>query len=152
MSAIITGGLWYASQSGSYGRPWNSIEKSIIGGATYYSENFLKNGQDTFYLKKFNVQGSSPYKHQYMTNVEGAAGEGAKLARAYTDEDEETGARVQDPGIQQYAGNCLRKADRNGKPEQQAVRNHHRRIFPDTQPSIKIRRSMISLWTLLFPL
>lgn len=58
MSAI-TRGLWYASQSGSYGRPWNSIEKSIIGGATYYSENFLKNGQDTFYLKKFNVQGSS---------------------------------------------------------------------------------------------
>ena len=85
MSAV-TRGLWYASQSGSYGRPWNSIEKSIIGGATYYSENFLKNGQDTFYLKKFNVQGSSPYKHQYMTNVEGAAGEGAKLARAYTDE------------------------------------------------------------------
>ena len=84
MSAI-TRGLWYASQSGSYGRPWNSIEKSIIGGATYYSENFLKNGQDTFYLKKFNVQGSNLYKHQYMTNVEGAAGEGAKLARAYTD-------------------------------------------------------------------
>ncbi len=85
MSAV-TRGLWYASQSGSYGRPWNSIEKSIIGGATYYGENFLKNGQDTFYLKKFNVQGSTPYKHQYMTNVEGAAGEGAKLARAYTDE------------------------------------------------------------------
>ena len=84
MSAM-TRGLWYASQSGSYGRPWNSIEKSIIGGATYYSENFLKNGQDTFYLKKFNVQGSNLYKHQYMTNVEGAAGEGAKLARAYTD-------------------------------------------------------------------
>ena len=84
MSAT-TRGLWYASQSGSYGRPWNSIEKSIIGGATYYSENFLKNGQDTFYLKKFNVQGSNLYKHQYMTNVEGAAGEGAKLARAYTD-------------------------------------------------------------------
>ena len=84
MSAI-TRGLWYASQSESYGRPWNSIEKSIIGGATYYSENFLKNGQDTFYLKKFNVQGSNLYKHQYMTNVEGAAGEGAKLARAYTD-------------------------------------------------------------------
>ena len=60
--------------------------REVIGGATYYSENFLKNGQDTFYLKKFNVQGSSPYKHQYMTNVEGAAGEGAKLARAYTDE------------------------------------------------------------------
>lgn len=84
MSAV-TRGLWYASQSGSYGRPWNSIEKSIVGGSAYYGENYVKQGQDTFYLKKFNVQGSNLYKHQYMTNVEAAAGEGAKLARAYTD-------------------------------------------------------------------
>ena len=85
MSAV-TRGLWYASQSGNYGRPWNSIEKSIVGGALYYGENYVKQGQDTFYLKKFNVQGTNLYKHQYMTNVEGAAGEGAKLAKAYTDE------------------------------------------------------------------
>lgn len=84
MSAV-TRGLWYASQSGSYGRPWNSIEKSIVGGAVYYGENFVSQGQDTFYLKKFNVQGNNIYKHQYMTNVEAAAGEGAKLSRAYTD-------------------------------------------------------------------
>ncbi len=79
-------GLWYASQEGSYMRPWNSVEKSIIGGAMYYAETFTNVGQDTFYLKKFNVQGDNLYKHQYMTNVEGAAAEGAKLARAYTDE------------------------------------------------------------------
>jgi len=85
MSAV-TRGLWYAAQSGSYGRPWNTIAKSIAGGASYYGENFVSQGQDTFYLKKFNVQGSNLYKHQYMTNVEGAAGEGAKLSRAYTDE------------------------------------------------------------------
>ena len=85
MSAV-TRGLWFASQTGSYGRPWNSIEKSIVGGAQYYAENYVKRGQDTFYLKKFNVQGDNLYKHQYMTNIEGAAGEGAKLARAYTDE------------------------------------------------------------------
>lgn len=84
MSAV-TRGLWYASQSGSYGRPWNSIEKSIVGGSNYYGENYVKQGQDTFYLKKFNVQGSNLYKHQYMTNIEAAAGEGAKLAKAYTD-------------------------------------------------------------------
>lgn len=84
MSAV-TRGLWYASQSGSYGRPWDSIEKSIVGGSTYYGENYVSQGQDTFYLKKFNVQGSNLYKHQYMTNIEGAAGEGAKLAKAYTD-------------------------------------------------------------------
>lgn len=35
--------------------------------------------------EKIHVQGSNLYKHQYMTNVEGAAGEGAKLSRAYTD-------------------------------------------------------------------
>lgn len=83
MSAV-TRGLWYASQSGSYGRPWNSVERSIIGGAMYYGDNYVKVGQDTFYLKKFNVQGSNLYKHQYMTNIEGAADEGAKLSAAYT--------------------------------------------------------------------
>jgi len=78
-------GLWWASQSGSYGRPWNSIEKAIIGGADCYGENFVRNGQDTFYLKKFNVQGSNLYQHEYMTNVEGAASEGYKLGEAYSD-------------------------------------------------------------------
>ena len=77
-------GLWYASQSGSYGRPWNSIDKSISGGALYYGTNYVKVGQDTFYLKKFNVQGTNLYKHQYMTNVQAAASEGAKLSEAYS--------------------------------------------------------------------
>ena len=79
----ISRGLWYASQSGSYERPWNSRDRAIIGGATYYGTNYVKVGQDTFYLKKFNVQGSNLYKHQYMTNIQAAAAEGAKLAEAY---------------------------------------------------------------------
>ena len=81
----VAKGLSYAAQSGSYNRPWNSVEKSIIGGAINYGENYVKAGQDTFYLKKFNVQGSNMYKHQYMTNVQGAASEGAKMAEAYGD-------------------------------------------------------------------
>ncbi len=80
MSAVERG-LWWASQSGSYGRPWNTREKSILGGAKWYAENYLNRGQDTLYLKKFNVQGSSPYTHQYMTNVQAAASEGAELAK-----------------------------------------------------------------------
>lgn len=76
-------GLWWASQSGAYGRPWTSPEKSILGGALYYGNNYVKVGQDTFYLKKFNVQGSNLFKHQYMTNVQGAAAEGAVYAKAY---------------------------------------------------------------------
>ncbi len=83
MSAIQTG-LRYASQSGSYGRPWNTVEKSIIGGAQNYGDNYVKAGQNTFYLKKFNVQGENLYKHQYMTNIQGAASEGAKLEKAYS--------------------------------------------------------------------
>lgn len=77
-------GLRYASQSGSYGRPWNTVEKSILGGAQNYGENYVKAGQNTFYLKKFNVQGSNPYKHQYMSNVQGAASEAERLSKAYS--------------------------------------------------------------------
>ncbi|MEY8336616.1 SH3 domain-containing protein [Lachnospiraceae bacterium 62-35] len=81
----ITRGLWYASQSGSYGRPWNTREKAIIGGAQFYGDNYVKAGQDTFYLKKFNVQGSNIYKHQYMGNVVAAASEGYHMSEAYND-------------------------------------------------------------------
>lgn len=77
-------GIWYAGQNGSYGRPWNSPEKSILGGAQFFSENYMNAGQNTLYLKKWNVQGSNLYKHQYMTNVQGAAEEGAKLSKAYS--------------------------------------------------------------------
>ncbi len=81
-------GLWFAKGSGvgatSYDRPWNTRTKSITGGAKYYAEGYVDAGQDTLYLKKFNVQGKEPYTHQYMTNVGGAAGEGAKLANAFS--------------------------------------------------------------------
>lgn len=90
-------GLWYASQSGSYGRPWNSVESSILGGAIYYGTNYVKVGQDTFYLKKFNVQGSNLYKHQYMTNVQGAAAEGAVYAKAYSNEMKQTALEFKIP-------------------------------------------------------
>lgn len=82
-------GLWYAQGSGkgdtSYNRPWNTRARSIIGGAMYYGEGYVAAGQDTFYLKKFNVQGDSPYTHQYMTNVQGASGEAVRLARAFNE-------------------------------------------------------------------
>ena len=84
MTAAVRG-LWWASQSGSYGRPWNSIEKAIVGGAQFYAENFTSAGQNTFYTKKFNVTQNSRYQHQYMTNVKGAADEGLELGKAYTE-------------------------------------------------------------------
>lgn len=76
-------GLWYASQNDIYGRPWNTPEKSILGGAEFYAANYVNAGQDTLYLKKYNVQGSNIYKHQYMTNVDGAAAEASYFAEGY---------------------------------------------------------------------
>lgn len=93
----IQRGLWYASQPGSYGRPWDTPEKSIMGGAMIYGETYVKAGQNTFYLKKFNVQGSNLYKHQYMTNVQGAASEGAIYAKAYSDEMKNTALEFRIP-------------------------------------------------------
>ena len=80
-------GLWWASLvDTTYGKPWNTPEKAIIGGAKYYGDNYLKSGQDTFYLKKFNVTEKGRYEHQYMTNVQAAAEEGRKLGEAYTED------------------------------------------------------------------
>ena len=82
----VQAGLKYASESGNGDRPWNTIEKAIIGGAKQYGANYVSSGQDTFYLKKFNVQGSNKYNHQFMTHVLAAASEGAKVSNAYTDD------------------------------------------------------------------
>lgn len=90
-------GLWYASQSGSYGRPWTTPESSIAGGAQFYGTNYVKAGQDTLYLKKYNVQGSNMYKHQYMTNVNGAASEGTIFAEGFTSQQKSTALNFKIP-------------------------------------------------------
>ncbi|MCB6993988.1 SH3 domain-containing protein [bacterium 210820-DFI.6.37] len=85
----IQRGLWWAKGAGtgatSYGRPWNTIEKSLSGGASYYSSNYLTNNQYTYYTKKFNVMNglSNVASHQYMTNTSGAESEGKILKYAY---------------------------------------------------------------------
>ena len=79
----IENGLKYALTEGSYNRPWNTKEKGIYGLCDFYANSYVRGGQDTFYLKKWNVQGQNPFKHQYMTNVAGAAAEGQLLGNAY---------------------------------------------------------------------
>lgn len=89
--SAVERGLWYASggyngSGTSWGRPWNSLYKAIRGGAAFYAANYVAAGQDTLYLKRFNVQGSDMYRNQYMTNVAGAASEGRLLSYAYSEE------------------------------------------------------------------
>lgn len=78
-------GLWFAGQSENYGRPWNSRDRAIYGAASYYVSNFILEGQDTLYLKKWNVNGSPLFEHQYMTNVKAAAAESIYVSNAYSD-------------------------------------------------------------------
>ncbi len=85
----VSYGLLYAKGGAdgtgtSYGRPWNTRAKSIIGGAEYYAKGYVNRGQDNLYYKKFNVITPSYYANQYMTNVQGAYLETSKLKNAYS--------------------------------------------------------------------
>ena len=115
MSAVQRG-LWWASQAGSYNRPWNSPESSILGGAFYYGNNYVKVGQDTFYLKKFNVQGANIHKHQYMTNVQGAASEGAVFSKAYNSDMKKTALEFKIPVYNNMPDNACSQPTGTGSP------------------------------------
>jgi len=72
--------------STSYSRPWNSIYKSIVGGAMFLSESYIAKGQDTIYFQRFNVAPytqTTKYRHQYMTNVAAASSEASTVYSAY---------------------------------------------------------------------
>ncbi len=80
-ASAAVNGLAYAKEQG-----WNSIYKSIAGGAKIVADSYVKKGQNTIYFEKFNVvYAKSLYSHQYMTNVMAAISEGSTLGKAYTD-------------------------------------------------------------------
>ena len=80
----VLNGLRYAAGSGSYGRPWNSVYKSIMGGAQYLSEDFISEGQNTIYTQKFNVTNrDNLYYNQYMSNIQAPATESSLEYDAY---------------------------------------------------------------------
>lgn len=85
-AGAITRGLKWASEGTTYGRPWNSPEKSIMGGAQYLAQSYIAVGQYNGYIQKFNVNPNSSkplYSHQYMTNVTGALSQGYTVYNAY---------------------------------------------------------------------
>lgn len=76
-------GLKWASTGTDYLRPWTDPYRSIVGGSMYIGSKYINIGQNTVYLEKFNVTPTSRYTHQYMTNVEAATSEAAKIKKAY---------------------------------------------------------------------
>lgn len=63
--------------------PWTDPWRAILGGAEYIGRNYIRIGQDTLYLQKFDVVGPEYYNHQYMQNIQAAIHEGVRYYDAY---------------------------------------------------------------------
>ena len=95
-TAPINGLIYAMGSEEDYMRPWNTRAKSIFGGAKYLSEKYVSKGQNTLYFQKFNVvnRENTLYSHQYMTNIQAASSESARLALAYMGDDEALRFRI----------------------------------------------------------
>ncbi|MBO5088628.1 MAG: SH3 domain-containing protein [Lachnospiraceae bacterium] len=88
-NAVAKGLQWAkggASNETTFGRPWTTPYKSIVGGAQYIEQKYINVGQNTLYFQKFNVKptdSSQLYIHQYMTNVQAPYSEGRRTRNAY---------------------------------------------------------------------
>ena len=79
-SEVIRNGLQHAKSNG-----WTNPEISIKEGAKVLAKNYIKDGQDTLYLQKFDVDSSDGtlYYFQYMQNVSACLTEGASVRNTY---------------------------------------------------------------------
>ncbi len=78
---VIVNGLKYARQNN-----WSNAERSISGGAEVISKNYIKRGQDTLYLQKYNVNPNgyyALYTHQYMQNISAPTSEALSMKKLY---------------------------------------------------------------------
>ncbi len=74
------------SYSASYARPWTSPKKAIMGGAAFIAGDYISAGQNTSYLKKFNVNpnaNSAQNTHQYMANLAAPYNEALSTYKSY---------------------------------------------------------------------
>ncbi|NLL77707.1 MAG: hypothetical protein GX235_10760 [Clostridiales bacterium] len=78
---VIESGLAKAREYG-----WTSRYLSLYGGSDIISKNYIRKGQDTLYLQKFNVNSKSTYglfNHQYMQNIAAPSSEAVSVKNAY---------------------------------------------------------------------
>lgn len=90
----VANGLKYAKNGTSnaannalYLIPWVNPHRSIVGGSYVIGSTYIKRGQNTIYLEKFNMTPTSTYSHQYMANVQAAWAEASKTFTAYSSMD-----------------------------------------------------------------
>lgn len=77
---IIDNGIKKAKQEG-----WTTRSKALSGGAQKIWDEWIKRGQDSVFLQKFNVDKSDGvlYSHQYMQNIQAPMSESGMIYRAY---------------------------------------------------------------------
>ena len=76
---VTVNGLKYAKSQG-----WNTVYKSILGGAQTYANGYFSTGQNTYYYMHYNViNGSSYYYHQYATAVWAAYNSASSASKIY---------------------------------------------------------------------
>ena len=82
---VIVNGLKYAKE-----KNWYNAYFSILGGADVISANYIKKGQDTLYLQKYNVNPNGSYAlytHQYMQNISAPTTESSSIKKLYASAD-----------------------------------------------------------------
>ena len=78
---IIENGLKKASEY-----KWTTRYLSLEGGSNIISKDYIRKGQNTLYLQKFNVSKTSSaglYQHQYMQNIAAPSSEAVSVQKAY---------------------------------------------------------------------
>lgn len=75
---VFKNGLSYAKSKG-----WNTITKSLEGGAEFIGNGYILQGQDTLYLQKFDIEHGNSYIHQYMQNIMAPYTEGRSMKSMY---------------------------------------------------------------------
>ena len=84
--SAVTRGLAYAAKLiDRNGEKWDNIETAIREGSSTLANNYVTKGQQTIFYQKFNIgpNAGSPYAHQYMTNIQAPAIEGASTYNSY---------------------------------------------------------------------
>jgi len=106
---------WTEKANTSYGRPWNTRYRALCGGAKFMYESYTTQGQNTYYLKKFNIQ-SSTCAHQWMTNVDGCYAESIKLSTGYNEASRENALTFIIPVYDNMPSGACSKPMKDGSP------------------------------------
>ena len=80
-SEVLIKGLAHAKTN-----EWNTRSKAIIGGAKFLSNNYISQGQDTYYYQDFNVHNPDNMWHQYAQAIHDANSKGKLTADTYKNE------------------------------------------------------------------